>query len=62
MLLSLVAHASGYKMMVGTHNTVECQMHVGGCVVFFGYGRRRCLPHCSYLEACKGFYHIRLVR
>ena len=24
MLLSLVAHAVGYKMMVGAHNTVEC--------------------------------------
>ena len=38
MLLSLVAHAGGYIMMVGAHNTVECQMHVGGCVVFFRYG------------------------
>ena len=46
MLLSLVAHADGYRMMVGAHNTVECQMHVGGCVVFFGHGRRRRLPHC----------------
>ena len=46
MLLSLVAHASGYRMMVGAHNTVECQMHVGGCVLFFGYGRHRRLPHC----------------
>ena len=46
MLLSLVAHADGYRMMVGAHNTVECQMHVGGCVVFFGYGRHRRLPHC----------------
>ena len=46
MILSLVAHAGGYRMMVGTHNTVECQMYVGGCVVFFGYGRRRRLPHC----------------
>ena len=24
MLLSLVAHAGGYRMMVGAHNTVEC--------------------------------------
>ena len=35
-LLSLVAHAGGYKMMVGAHNTVdvtvECQIHVGGRV------------------------------
>ena len=50
LFLSLVAHAGGYKMIVGAHNTVdvtvECQMHVGGCVVFFEYGRRRRLPHC----------------
>ena len=46
MLLSLVAHAGGYRMMVGAHNIVECHMHMGGCVVFFGYGRRRCLPYC----------------
>ena len=45
MLLSLVAHAGRYRMMVGAHNTVECQMHVGGCVVFFCYGRHRCLPY-----------------
>ena len=44
-LLSLAAHAGGYKTMVGAHNTVECQMHVGGCVVFYRYGRRRCLPY-----------------
>ena len=40
MLLSFVAHAGGYKIMVGAHNTivvtVECQMHVGGCVAFSG--------------------------
>ena len=46
MLLSLVAHGDGYRMMVGAHNTIGCQMHVGGCVVLFGYGRRRRLPHC----------------
>ena len=46
MLLSLVAHADGYRMMVGAHNIVECQMHVGDCVVFFRYGRRWHLPHC----------------
>ena len=45
MLLSLAAYAGGYRMMVGAHNTVECQMHVGGGVVFFGYGRRWRLPH-----------------
>ena len=46
MLLSLVAHAGGYRMMVGTHNTVECQIYVGDGVVFFEYGRRRRLPYC----------------
>ena len=35
MLLNLVAHDSGYMMMVGTHNTVGCQMHAGGYVVLF---------------------------
>ena len=53
MLLSFAAHIGGYRTMVGTHNTVGCQMHVGGCVVFFGYGRRRHLPHCWYLETCR---------
>ena len=47
MLLSLVAHADGCRIMVGTHNTidvtVECHMHVGGYVVLFGYGRYRYL-------------------
>ena len=46
MLLSLVAHAGGYRMMVGVHNTVECQIHVGGCVVFFRYRRCRYLLYC----------------
>ena len=34
MLLNLVAHTGRYRMMVGAHNTVGCQMHVGGYVVF----------------------------
>ena len=34
MLLSLVAHAGGYRMMVGAHNTIGCQMHVEGYVIF----------------------------
>ena len=38
MLLSLVAHVDGCRIMVGAHNTVdvtvECQMHMGGYVVF----------------------------
>ena len=58
LLVSLAAHVAGYKMFVGTHNTVdgtgtvECQMHVGGCVAFFRYGRCRYLPYCLCPEAC----------
>jgi len=48
MLLGSVAHAGGYKIMVGAHNTVdvtvECQMHVRGRVAFFRNGR------CRYLQ------------
>ena len=47
MLPSLVAHAGGYKIMVGAYNTVdvtvECQMHAGGRAAFFRDGRRRYL-------------------
>ena len=42
MLLGSIAHADGYKIMVGAYNTVdvtvECQMHMGGCVAFFRNG------------------------
>ena len=59
-LLSFVAHAGGYKMMVGAHNTIdvtiECQMHVGGCVVFFKEGRCRCLPHYFIMFTWYGKY------
>ena len=48
MPLGFVAHADGYKIMVGANNTVdvivECQMHVRGRVAFFGNGR------CRYLQ------------
>ena len=40
-LLSHAAHANEYRMMVGAHNTVGCQMHVGGSIVLFGYDRCR---------------------
>jgi predicted tellurium resistance membrane protein TerC len=39
MLLSLVAHIVGYKMMVNAHNTVLCHMHVGGFIVFTMYDK-----------------------
>ena len=50
MLLSLIAHADRCRIMVGAHNTVDvtvkCQMHVGGYVILFGYGRYRYLLYC----------------
>ena len=48
MLLGSVAHADGYKIMVGAYNTVdvtvECQMHMTGCVALSRNGR------CWYLQ------------
>ena len=35
MLLSLVAHAGGYRRMVNAHNTIGCRLYVGGYVVLF---------------------------
>ena len=46
MLLSLIAHADGYRIMVGACNTVGCWMHVVGYVVLFRYGRCRYLLYC----------------
>ena len=47
MLLGFVAHAGGYKIMVGAYNTVdvtvECQIHAEGRAAFFRDGR------CRYL-------------
>ena len=44
LLLCLVAHDGGYRMMVDTHNTIGCQMHAGSYVILFRYGR------CRYLH------------
>ena len=51
-MLSLVAHAVGYKMIIGAHNTVNvrCMWEV----VLSSSGM-------SDVGACKGFYHVRLV-
>ena len=46
MLLSLAVHAGGYRMMVCVHNTVGCQIHMGGHVVLFRYGRCRFSLYC----------------
>ena len=39
MLLSLIAHAIGYKMIIGAHSTVDAQTHVVGSIVFVMYGK-----------------------
>ena len=46
LLLSFAAHVDGFKMIVSAHNIVECQIHVGGYVFLFRYGR------CQYLLYC----------
>ena len=46
-LPSLVAHAIGYEMIVGTHNTVHAQIGLAGFTVFTWYGKCRCLPYCK---------------
>ena len=39
MLLSLVAHADGYRMMVGTHNTVYVRRMWEVFTAFTTYGK-----------------------
>jgi hypothetical protein len=61
--LSLVAHTDEDWIMVGAHNTVdvtiECQVHVGDCVVFFRKGLCWYLQNTAgCLEACEGSYHF----
>ena len=52
MLLTLLPTPMRTMMMVGAHNTVdvtvEYQVHMGGCVVFFRKGR------CRYLQNTVG--------
>ena len=47
-------------MMVGAHNTVdvtvECLVHMGGCVVFFRKGR--CWYLQKYCLVCEVPYHV----
>ena len=44
-LPSLVAHAVGYEMVIGVHNTVYVQMHMAGSIVFVWYGKCRRLQY-----------------
>ena len=63
MLLNLVAHASRYRMMVGTHNTVGCQMHVGGYVIFVWVWHMSVPAYTMDApEACEEFHHVHSVR
>ena len=60
MLLSPVAHAGGYRMMVGTHNTVGCTWEVtSSCSGMADVGT------CYIVDAqsqVRGFYHVRKER
>ena len=55
MLPSLVAHAVGYEMVVGAHNTIDVQMHVAGFTVFALYIKCQRLQHC--LDKCRHPQH-----
>ena len=44
--LVLLPTPSGTRWFVGAHNIVVAQMHVVGSIVFFWYGKCRCLPYC----------------
>ena len=60
---SLVAHTGGYKIVVGTYNTiaitVECQMHIGGRAAFFRDGGRRYLQILfDALESCEESHYV----
>ena len=60
-LLSLVAHAGGYKMIVGTHNTVDVRRMWEVFTVVARYGKCRRPQHCGCLDACGGHYRVCLV-
>ena len=47
MLASLVAHAIGYKTIVGVHNIVHAQTRLAGFTVFTWYGKYRRLQYCK---------------
>ena len=47
MLASLVAHAIGYKTIVGVHNIVHAQTRLAGFTVFVWYGKCRLLQYCK---------------
>ena len=60
MLLGFVAHAGGYKIMVGAHNTVGCQKHMGGYVVLFRVWQMS-VPTYN-VDAQRLFHHVHSVR
>ena len=62
MLLSLVAHADRYRMMVGAHNTVEGQMQMGGGVFSLGMADVGACHTVDTWRHARGFYYVRPVR
>ena len=46
LLPSLVTHTVGYETVLGAHNTVYVQMHVGGSTMFAWYDKCRRLQYC----------------
>ena len=63
MLLSLVAHADGYRRMVGAHDTVWMSVVCGRLrrLVLSMADVGTCI-YCRCPEACEEFHHVHSVR
>ena len=60
-MLSLVAHAVRYKMIVGAHNTVNVRCTWEVTSSSSGMADVCACHTVDALEACREFYHVRLV-
>ena len=61
MLLSLVAQADGYKMIVGAHNTIDVRRMWEVFTVVTRYGKCRRPQDCGCPDACGRPYRVCLV-
>ena len=58
-----MAHANRYRMMVGAHNTIGCQMHMGGSLVLVWVWQMSVPAYTVDAQRhVRGFHHIHLVR
>ena len=59
-LPSLLAHAVGYKTVVGAHNIVYVQTHLAGSTMFAWYGKRQRLQYCLCSDTSGRLYSAHL--